>query len=128
MQDLRHVEPERPETVRAEDLTADQRRNPCADACCMRPTGDGSRHRTDTKTDNQKKFEPRSWFRNARHIPDEELFPDAAEIKTRQELLKTHGIRVRTKVMLSYWETENPSLQIQTQALNTRGNAHWVSD
>ena len=30
--------------------------------------------------------------------------------------------------MLSYWESENPSLQIQTQRLDTRGNTFWISD
>ena len=30
--------------------------------------------------------------------------------------------------MLSYWESENPSLQTQTHRLDTRGNTFWISD
>ena len=32
------------------------------------------------------------------------------------------------RLCVSYWEAENPSLQIQTQRLNTPGNHFWISD
>ena len=127
MQDLRHVDQA---PVRAADLNPNQRRRIVygrlrQEALWRRVRTPHGYQEAQPVLLSNTQIDPR---RNFREIPDEERLPHNAEIQTRQALLLARGIRVRTKVMLSYWEAENPSLQIQTQRLNTPGNHFWLSD
>ena len=72
-------------------------------------------------------IDPRRDFTKANAIPDEERFPIEARQKFRKQALMDHGIKVRVKIMLSYWEAENPSLQIQVHRLDVAENPFWVS-
>ena len=133
MQDVRHVEHSRPETVRAEDLTPSQRRRIVygrlrQEAAWRRAVTPHGYQDAQPLVLSSTQMDSRRDFRNATHVPDEERFPHEEEKKTRKALLQARGIKVRTKVMLSYWEADNPSLQIETQRLNDRGNTFWVSD
>ena len=74
------------------------------------------------------RWDPASDWRGIRPARQNERYPDPPAYEHRRRELLAHGITVKCKVNLSFWDARNPSLQILTTRVRRAGNPLWLTD